>query len=213
MGGQRRRAGSAGEAPARDRGAARVGGVPAAPTHPGAAARAAGLWERLRATPGLQISEPLGYAEFTTLMCQARAVLTDSGGVQEGGLPGARAVSDPARDHGVGGDGGERLERARRPGPRGRPSCAERQPPREHPELYGDGHAARALRRGDRQTSRSMSSKQAITVAVVGLGYRALTSPVALQPSTAASCAGSATPASRPVRAIRPPVPGGPLHR
>jgi UDP-N-acetylglucosamine 2-epimerase (non-hydrolysing)/UDP-GlcNAc3NAcA epimerase len=43
----------------------------------------AGLLGRLQDLPGLRISEPLGYVEFTALLCRARAVLTDSGGVQK----------------------------------------------------------------------------------------------------------------------------------
>ena len=37
----------------------------------------------LRAMPGLVLTEPLGYVEFSALLCQARAVVTDSGGVQK----------------------------------------------------------------------------------------------------------------------------------
>ena len=32
---------------------------------------------------GLTLTPPLGYVEFSALLCQARAVLTDSGGVQK----------------------------------------------------------------------------------------------------------------------------------
>jgi len=44
---------------------------------------AAGLLERLGSRPGLVLTAPLGYFELTALLCQAQAVLTDSGGVQE----------------------------------------------------------------------------------------------------------------------------------
>lgn len=41
--------------------------------------RAAGLWE----TPGVAVTEPLGYLEFMSLVVGSSLVLTDSGGVQE----------------------------------------------------------------------------------------------------------------------------------
>ncbi len=43
----------------------------------------AGLEERLSATPGLQLCDPLSYVEFMGLVTSARLVITDSGGVQE----------------------------------------------------------------------------------------------------------------------------------
>jgi UDP-N-acetylglucosamine 2-epimerase (non-hydrolysing) len=55
------------------------------PVHPRTVARAEslGLAARLRATPGLMITPPLGYDDFVTLMSDARLVATDSGGIQE----------------------------------------------------------------------------------------------------------------------------------
>ncbi len=55
------------------------------PLHPrtDARLRAAGLRERLEALPGLRISPPLGYLDLLVLVRHARAVLTDSGGVQK----------------------------------------------------------------------------------------------------------------------------------
>jgi UDP-N-acetylglucosamine 2-epimerase (non-hydrolysing) len=55
------------------------------PVHARTRARLAetGLLARLEATPGLTLSEPLGYLDFVALMSSARLVLTDSGGVQE----------------------------------------------------------------------------------------------------------------------------------
>ena len=35
------------------------------------------------ASPGLMLTEPVGYLDFLSLMADARAVLTDSGGIQE----------------------------------------------------------------------------------------------------------------------------------
>lgn len=42
-----------------------------------------GLWPRLQAAPGLTLIGPLGYVDFMNLVCAARLVVTDSGGVQE----------------------------------------------------------------------------------------------------------------------------------
>jgi len=55
------------------------------PVHPRTRHRlqAAGLWERLAARPALRLSPPVGYLDFTRLLVDARAVLTDSGGVQK----------------------------------------------------------------------------------------------------------------------------------
>jgi UDP-GlcNAc3NAcA epimerase len=55
------------------------------PLHPRTRARldAAGLLAPLQALDGLAVTEPLGYVEFAALLHGARAVLTDSGGVQK----------------------------------------------------------------------------------------------------------------------------------
>jgi UDP-N-acetylglucosamine 2-epimerase (non-hydrolysing)/UDP-GlcNAc3NAcA epimerase len=55
------------------------------PLHPRTRVRleAAGLLERLDAAPGVRLLPPIGYLEFTALLLGARAVLTDSGGVQK----------------------------------------------------------------------------------------------------------------------------------
>lgn len=42
-----------------------------------------GLWSELTAVPGLQVIDPLGYVDFMNLVCRARLVITDSGGIQE----------------------------------------------------------------------------------------------------------------------------------
>ena len=55
------------------------------PLHPRTRARlqAAGLLAELEQLDGMQLTEPLGYVEFSALVCHARAVVTDSGGVQK----------------------------------------------------------------------------------------------------------------------------------
>jgi UDP-N-acetylglucosamine 2-epimerase (non-hydrolysing)/UDP-GlcNAc3NAcA epimerase len=66
------------------------------PLHPRTAARldAFGLRERLDGCPGVRVCEPLGYFETAALLCNARAVLTDSGGMQkEAYLAGVRCVT------------------------------------------------------------------------------------------------------------------------
>ncbi len=113
------------------------------PLHPRTRARLeeAGLLDRLAA--GAVVLPPLGYLAFTSLLTRARAVLTDSGGVQKeaylAGVPcvtlrdttewtetiqaGWNVLADPAD-----------VERVR--------AALERTPPALRPELYGDGHAA-----------------------------------------------------------------------
>ena len=55
------------------------------PLHPRTEARLrdAGRLEELRALPGMHLEPSLGYFELTALLCHARAVLTDSGGLQK----------------------------------------------------------------------------------------------------------------------------------
>jgi UDP-GlcNAc3NAcA epimerase len=55
------------------------------PLHPRTRARleAAGLLELLLTSGLVHVTQPLGYLELTALLCNARAVLTDSGGLQK----------------------------------------------------------------------------------------------------------------------------------
>jgi UDP-GlcNAc3NAcA epimerase len=114
------------------------------PVHPRTLARLkeAGLWGELDGIEGLRLAGPLGYAEFTALLCGARAVLTDSGGVQkEAYLAGVRCVTlrgntewvetvESGWNTLVDLDVGAAL------------AVLEGELPSERPELYGDGHAA-----------------------------------------------------------------------
>lgn len=114
------------------------------PVHPRTRARLqdAGLWAELESGAGIHLTEPLGYAEFTALLCGARAVLTDSGGVQkEAYLAGVPCVTLRANTEWVetvhsGWNTLVDLDAA------AALAALERAAPAERPALYGDGHAA-----------------------------------------------------------------------
>jgi len=111
------------------------------PLHPRTRARleAAGLYERLAA--GVRLVPPLGYLDFTALLLHARAVLTDSGGVQkEAYLAGVPCVTLRDRTEWtetvtagwnvlVGLDADAAV------------AALERELPAARPPLYGDGRA------------------------------------------------------------------------
>jgi UDP-N-acetylglucosamine 2-epimerase len=114
------------------------------PVHPRTEARLeeAGLFDRLEAAHHVELTPPLGYIDFLKLALHARAVLTDSGGVQKEayllGVPcvtlrdttewvetvdaGWNVLVDLDRDAAL--------------------AALERRPPRDRPELYGGGHAS-----------------------------------------------------------------------
>jgi len=113
------------------------------PLHPRTRGRleAAGLLGELEADPGVRLVPPLGYLDFTALLLHARAVLTDSGGVQkEAYLAGVPCVTLRDRTEWVetvqagwnvlvGLDADATL------------AALERERPEARPPLYGDGRA------------------------------------------------------------------------
>jgi UDP-N-acetylglucosamine 2-epimerase (non-hydrolysing)/UDP-GlcNAc3NAcA epimerase len=111
------------------------------PLHPRTRARleAAGLYERLAA--GVRLVPPLGYLDFTALLLHARAVLTDSGGVQKeaylAGVPCVtlRATTEWTETVDVGWNTLVDLDAA------AAVAALERPTPPERPPLYGDGRA------------------------------------------------------------------------
>jgi UDP-N-acetylglucosamine 2-epimerase len=118
------------------------------PLHPRTAARldAAGLRHRLAAAPNVVTTPPLGYLDFMKLAAHARAVLTDSGGVQkEAYLLGVPCVTlrsttewvetvDAGWNVLVDLDADRALAALERPAPDG-----------DRPELYGGGRAAERI--------------------------------------------------------------------
>jgi UDP-N-acetylglucosamine 2-epimerase (non-hydrolysing)/UDP-GlcNAc3NAcA epimerase len=113
------------------------------PLHPRTRARleASRLLERVERAHDVRITPPLGYVEFTALVCNAGAVLTDSGGLQkEAYLAGVPCITlrpstewSETVDHGwnvlVDLDAEAMLD------------ALQRKPPSARPPLYGDGNA------------------------------------------------------------------------
>jgi UDP-GlcNAc3NAcA epimerase len=110
------------------------------PLHPRTRARliAAGL---LDALDGVTVTPPIGYLEFTSLLLQARAVLTDSGGVQKeaylAGVPCVtlRATTEWRETVQAGWNVLVDLDLA------AALDALAHRPPAERPPLYGDGRA------------------------------------------------------------------------
>ena len=115
------------------------------PLHPRTRARleAAGLLERLE---GVTVVAPLGYLDFLELARHARAILTDSGGVQKEayllGVPCVtlRDTTEWVETVEVGWNVLVDLDRE------AALAALGRTPPAERPELYGGGRAAERVR-------------------------------------------------------------------
>jgi UDP-N-acetylglucosamine 2-epimerase (non-hydrolysing)/UDP-GlcNAc3NAcA epimerase len=114
------------------------------PLHPRTHARlrSAGLFERLQRSQRLTITPPLGYLELTALLCNASAVLTDSGGLQkEAYLAGVPCITLRNSTEWI-----ETVETGWNVlvdlDVEAALAALERQVPAERPQLYGDGHAA-----------------------------------------------------------------------
>ena len=113
------------------------------PVHPRTAARlkAAGLLDGLRAAEHVRLTPPLGYLAFTALLTRAKAVLTDSGGVQKeaylAGVPCVtlRDTTEWTETVDAGWNVLVDLDAPAALAALARPVSAER------PELYGDGQA------------------------------------------------------------------------
>ena len=104
--------------------------------------RDGGLLERVQRIPGLRVSEPLGYLEFSALACQARAIVTDSGGVQKeaylAGVPCVTLRSNTEWVETVAAGWNTLVDLDADAAL----LALEREPPPERPALYGDGEAA-----------------------------------------------------------------------
>ncbi|MGZ4227877.1 MAG: UDP-N-acetyl glucosamine 2-epimerase, partial [Solirubrobacteraceae bacterium] len=113
------------------------------PVHPRTRTRLrnAGLDERLRRGDRMILTPPLGYIELTALLCNARAAVTDSGGLQkEAYLAGVKCVTlRPSTEWTETVEMGwnELVDLDRDAAL----AALERDPPAERPQLYGDGHA------------------------------------------------------------------------
>jgi UDP-N-acetylglucosamine 2-epimerase len=113
------------------------------PVHPRTRQRleAAGLLDCLASAPGLELAPPLGYLDFLKLARHARAVLTDSGGVQKEayllGVPCVtlRASTEWVETVDLGWNVLVDLDRG------AALAALERPLPPERPELYGGGRA------------------------------------------------------------------------
>jgi UDP-GlcNAc3NAcA epimerase len=113
--------------------------------HPRTRSRLAEFGLRLEGIAGLTVCEPLGYVELTALLTNARAVLTDSGGLQKeayfAGVPciTLRPSTEWVETVEAGWNTLVDLAAVAAVGALGTP------PPVERPPLYGDGQAGRRV--------------------------------------------------------------------
>jgi UDP-N-acetylglucosamine 2-epimerase (non-hydrolysing)/UDP-GlcNAc3NAcA epimerase len=114
------------------------------PVHPRTRARLrdSGLLAELERSDAIELSGPLGYVQMSALLCQARAVVTDSGGVQKeaylAGVPciTLRASTEWVETVATGWNTLVDLDA------QAALAALARAAPAEHPQLYGDGRAA-----------------------------------------------------------------------
>lgn len=117
------------------------------PLHPRTRARLSnyGHYERLEQLPSLRLVDPLGYYEFATLLCNARVLLTDSGGAQKEAYVAQvpcitlREQTEWAETVDSGWNVLTGLDRD------AVLAALERPLPSEHPDLYGNGEAGRRV--------------------------------------------------------------------
>ena len=104
-----------------------------------------GLWERAERVPGLRLLPPIGYLDFTRALLDARAVLTDSGGVQKeaffAGVPCLTLRTETEWVETV--EAGFNRLVAMDAGAV-REALSDLTLPQDRPDLYGDGDAAGA---------------------------------------------------------------------
>jgi UDP-N-acetylglucosamine 2-epimerase (non-hydrolysing)/UDP-GlcNAc3NAcA epimerase len=117
------------------------------PLHPRTGARldAAGWLDELQEADHIRLAPPLGYMAFTSLLTNARSVLTDSGGVQKeayfAGVPCVtmRDTTEWVETVDVGWNVLVDLDRD------AALAALDRKPPTERPQLYGDGNAGQRV--------------------------------------------------------------------
>lgn len=103
--------------------------------------REGGMFDRLSQAPGVTLTEPLAYFELAALLCNARAVLTDSGGLQkEAYLARVPCITLRTRTEWT-----ETVQQGWNVlvdlDPDAAVAALERRAPATHPQLYGDGRA------------------------------------------------------------------------
>jgi UDP-N-acetylglucosamine 2-epimerase (non-hydrolysing)/UDP-GlcNAc3NAcA epimerase len=113
------------------------------PVHPSARVRleTTGLLKRLAQAQSVIVLPPLGYVELAALVCHARAVITDSGGLQkEAYLAGVQCLTLRSATEWT-----ETVERGWNVlvdlDPARALTALEREPAGDRPPLYGDGRA------------------------------------------------------------------------
>lgn len=120
------------------------------PVHPRTKAKlqAGGRWAALEQVPGLVLAPPAGYLEFGKLLMNARAVVTDSGGVQkEAYFHGIPCVTLRDTTEWVETVNGGFNTLTGMDVAKVRAALGDLSMPAERPPYYGDGHAADRIAR------------------------------------------------------------------